>query len=33
MRVEEMDRMLAGSVITEKTRDYASTLLKEASRK
>ena len=33
MRVEELARMLAGSGITEKTRDYANTLLKEASRK
>ena len=33
MRIEELARMLAGSGITEKTRDYASTLLKEASRK
>tara|TARA_B100001121_G_scaffold306813_1_gene327038 strand:- start:807 stop:2447 length:1641 start_codon:yes stop_codon:yes gene_type:complete len=33
MRIEELARMLAGSGITEKTRDYANTLLKEASRK
>jgi len=33
MRIEELARMLAGSGITEKTRDYASTLLKEASSK
>ena len=30
MRVEELARMLAGSGISKKTRDYANTLLKEA---
>lgn len=33
MRVEELARMLAGADITEKTRDYAHTLLKEANLK
>lgn len=31
MRIEELSRMLAGAGITKKTRDYASTLLKEAN--
>ena len=33
MRIEELARMLAGADITEKTREYASTLLKEANSK
>jgi DNA repair protein RecN (Recombination protein N) len=30
-RVEELARMLAGADVTSKTRDYAKTLLSEAS--
>ena len=33
MRIEELARMLAGAGITEKTREYANTLLKEANSK
>ena len=31
LRVDELARMLAGADITDKTRDYAQSLLEEAS--